>query len=65
MPIARATILFASLMLVAAPASARRCADVEFSPTTEVNGETLVLNGLGLREVTVFNVNVYVADLVF
>ena len=34
-----------------------------FPETIRVNGQRLVLNGLGVREATVFNVNVYVAGI--
>jgi len=52
-----------TLSLLAAPAFADSCGGVSFSSTVEVNGTTLSLNGLGIREATVFNVNVYVAGL--
>ncbi len=57
--------LIASIMTLAfvAPASARECADVTLPNSVNVNGTPLTLNGMGVREATVFNVNVYVAGL--
>ncbi|NUN13239.1 MAG: chalcone isomerase family protein [Myxococcales bacterium] len=43
--------------------SARSKEGVSFPDSITVDGKTLVLNGLGTREATVFNVNVYVAGL--
>lgn len=48
---------------VSATATAAECADVTFPDSIIVGGETLQLNGLGLREATAFNVDVYVAAL--
>lgn len=47
----------------AAPASADECAGVRMPDRTSVAGRTLLLNGMGVREATVFNVDVYVAGL--
>ena len=44
-------------------AHARQCADVTMRNSVTVDGQELVLNGMGVREATVFNVNVYVAGL--
>ncbi|MCB9661965.1 MAG: chalcone isomerase family protein [Sandaracinaceae bacterium] len=44
-------------------ALARSCGGVEFPNSVTVAGERLSLNGLGIREATVFNVDVYVAGL--
>ncbi len=49
--------------LVAVPASARECEGVEMPGSVRVDGQRLTLNGMGVREATVFNVNVYVAGL--
>jgi len=49
--------------LLAAPAAARECAGVRFPDSVQVGGTTLSLNGLGLREATVFAVDVFVAAL--
>ena len=48
---------------LAAPAHARECEGATFPEAITVNGQRLVLNGLGVREATVFNVNVYVAGI--
>ena len=53
----------AALLALAAPASARECEGIKFPESVTVEGTKLVLNGLGIREATVFNVNVYVAGL--
>ena len=44
-------------------ALARSCGGVDFPNSVTVAGERLSLNGLGIREATVFNVDVYVAAL--
>lgn len=48
---------------VTAPALARRCESVNAPDTVDVGGTTLQLNGLGIREATMLQVNVYVAAL--
>ncbi len=61
-----ALALAATLALGAAlpgSAAARSCAGVDFPNATTVNGQRLSLNGLGIREATIFNVDVYVAGL--
>ncbi len=55
-------LVVASLALASA-APARELAGVVMPEQIEVDGRTLVLNGLGLREATVFKVDVYVAGL--
>jgi len=50
-------------MWFALPASARDCEGVAMPDHVTVDAAKLVLNGMGLREATVFNVNVYVAGL--
>lgn len=50
-------------LLAAAPAGAAECEGFRFPDTLNLGGKTLVLNGLGLREATVFMVDVYVAAL--
>src|SRR5699024_10565852 len=42
-------------------ASAAECEGVTYPDTTTVDGKTLVLNGMGIRTATIFNVNVYMA----
>lgn len=41
----------------------KECKDVNFPDQTQVEGSTLMLNGLGLRQATILKVNVYVAAL--
>lgn len=58
-------VLLAAMFVsvITSPAYARQCAGQRFPDTVEVDGTTLQLNGLGIREATVFQVNVYVAGL--
>lgn len=58
-----AAYLVSFTLLAASPASADQCADVRMPNRVSVAGTPLVLNGMGVREATVFNVNVYVAGL--
>ncbi len=51
------------LLLAAAPAAAATRAGVTLPDQVEVAGKTLQLNGLGVREATVLDVDVYVAGL--
>jgi hypothetical protein len=44
-------------------AHSKECKDVNFPEQAQVEGSTLTLNGLGLRQATVLKVNVYVAAL--
>ncbi len=63
----RITTLVASLGMVAAlgtgAASAAECAGVSFPDRVRIDGDTLTLNGLGLRLATMLKVKVYVAAL--
>ena len=61
----RATPLLSVLLLAlgAAEAPAASREGVTLPDRLEVGGQDLVLNGLGIREATMFNVNVYVAGL--
>lgn len=61
--IVSALAVLAALLFAAPQAHADTCEDITMADTIEVDGETLVLNGMGIREATVFNVNVYVAGL--
>ncbi|HEY6482214.1 MAG TPA: chalcone isomerase family protein [Steroidobacteraceae bacterium] len=45
------------------PAQGRECKGVAFADSAEIAGTRLVLNGLGVRQATIFRVNVYVAAL--
>lgn len=49
--------------LGAGAAQAKECKGVDFADQIQAEGSTLVLNGLGLRQATVFKINVYVAAL--
>jgi hypothetical protein len=44
-------------------AQAKECKGVNFPEQAQVEGSSLTLNGLGLRQATAFKVNVYVAAL--
>lgn len=48
---------------IGTPATAATCGSVTFADTARVGGSSLVLNGLGIRTATIFNVEVYVAGL--
>ncbi|MEE8408042.1 MAG: chalcone isomerase family protein [Myxococcota bacterium] len=55
---------FATLLAVSAStADARQRAGVTLPNFVNLGGKKLVLNGLGIREATVFKINVYVAGL--
>ncbi len=58
-------LLALAAVLVIAPqdALARRCGGVSMPASVEVDGQTLVLNGMGIREATVFSLDVFVAGL--
>lgn len=49
--------------LATASASGKECAGVTFPDQVRVGGETLSLNGLGVRKASLFRVSVYVAAL--
>jgi hypothetical protein len=44
-------------------AHGKECQSVNFPEQVQLDGSTLTLNGLGLRQATIFKVNVYVAAL--
>ena len=62
---AKLTFLLAilSVSLGIAPAHGRECVGISFPEELHFEGIALKLNGLGLREATVFKVDVYVAAL--
>jgi Chalcone isomerase-like len=65
-PLARRTLMLLSALCVlvsAAPAQAKECEGVAMPEQVQVDDKTLLLNGMGVREATVFSVNVYVAGL--
>ncbi len=60
----RSLLLFAlTAALAAGVVQGKECKSVAFPDTAQVEGVTLTLNGLGLRQATMFKVNVYVAAL--
>jgi hypothetical protein len=63
-PTFAAAALFLSLCLaVAGTAAAKECDGVSFPDRVQARGETLTLNGLGLRKATIFSIKVYVGAL--
>jgi Chalcone isomerase-like len=56
------TFLLLSFFIVFG-AQAGSISGVDFSDQTTLDGKTLVLNGMGLRQATIFHVNVYAAGL--
>jgi hypothetical protein len=61
--ILRTVTLFSALVALPAAASAAARGGVSLPDTLQVGEKALVLNGIGIRQATVFNVNVYVAGL--
>lgn len=55
--------LLLALLGTAVPALGKECKGVSFPDQIQVSGTRLTLNGLGLREATIFKVKVYVAAL--
>lgn len=60
---ASVSLVLSGLGLITETASAGECAGVGLPDTVRVDGQALLLNGMGLREATVFKVDVYVAGL--
>jgi hypothetical protein len=56
-------LLALTALLAAGVAQGKECKGVSFPDSAQVDGATLTLNGLGLRQATMFKVNVYVAAL--
>lgn len=63
MKLVRMILVVGLFLLFAVPASAGKRAGVSMPDHIKVEGKTLVLNGMGVREATIFNVDVYVAGL--
>ena len=63
MRIARYCLTLLALLALSSPAMAGKKAGVTMPDTLTVEGKTLVLNGMGLREATMFNIDVYVVGL--
>jgi aromatic ring-cleaving dioxygenase len=56
-------IVIVFLALLARPAAAGTLAGVALPESVIVDGKSLVLNGMGIRKATIFNIKVYVAGL--
>jgi Chalcone isomerase-like len=54
---------FILVLALASPALAAQRAGVDMPDTVKAADKTLVLNGIGVRQATIFNVKVYVAGL--
>ena len=50
-------------LLTADPAQAKQCRGVDMPDRLDIDGKQLQLNGMGLREATLLNIDVYVAGL--
>src|SRR5215469_17022074 len=61
--LAAAALLFSFCVAPAGRAQARECDGVSFPQQIQAQGQTLTLNGLGLRKATVFGIKVYVGAL--
>lgn len=61
----RRTLLLSCVMVVlgVGVAHGKECKGINFPEQAQVEGSNLTLNGLGLRQATMFKVNVYVAAL--
>jgi hypothetical protein len=55
--------IVSSALLSAGPAQARQCRGVDMPERLNIDGKPLQLNGVGLREATLLNIDVYVAGL--
>ena len=58
-----AAAVFAMVFVYVAPGTAGQLAGVSLSDQVTVEGRTLVLNGMGVREATILRLHVYVAGL--
>ncbi|MGF1611089.1 MAG: chalcone isomerase family protein [Kiloniellales bacterium] len=63
MPILAFVAALSVSAIQAAPSLGAECIGVQVPDSVKVGNEELVLNGLGIRKATVFNVKVYVAGL--
>jgi hypothetical protein len=59
----RALLGLFALLLASRPAASGELLGVHFDDELTIDGKKLTLNGIGLRQKTIFNVNVYVAAL--
>ena len=60
---ASAVFVLCLCMAFAGTAAARECDGVSFPEQVQAHGQTLTLNGLGLRKATIFGIKVYVGAL--
>lgn len=58
-----AVLATALLVMAAEPGEAAQCSEVGLADGATVGASALVLNGMGVREATIFSVKVYVAGL--
>jgi hypothetical protein len=58
-----ARLLLVAAILAPAGAHAMQLEGVQMADTLQVNGKQLLLNGMGAREATIFNVKVYIGGL--
>ena len=56
-------LLIGAIAVLTGIAQGKECKGVNFPEQMQVDGNSLVLNGIGLRQATMFKVNVYVAAL--
>jgi len=63
MKLLRMLLVVGLFLLFAVPVSAGKRAGVSMPDHITIHGKKLVLNGMGVREATIFNVDVYVAGL--
>lgn len=63
MKLVRMFFVVSLLLLVSVPASAGKRGGVTMPDRINVAGKSLILNGMGVRKATIFNVHVYVAGL--
>ncbi len=63
MKIAKLAAVVLASTLMTLPAFAGEKGGVQMPDNIQVEGKALVLNGMGIREATIFNVDVYVAGL--
>ena len=52
-----------ALLIIQGSASAAQLQGVQMPDQVQVEGKTLVLNGMGIRKATIFHVKVYIAGL--
>jgi hypothetical protein len=58
-----APVIVVVAALAAGVANGKQCQGITFADQAQIDGSALTLNGLGLRQATVFRVNVYVGAL--